>query len=236
MRDALGTLVALGGEVKGALEIAASTTIAQYILPRLLAAFGRRYPGIALQLESANTEHVVERVSAGRVALGLVEGPAHRPDLLVEPWISDELVLVVSGTHEWARSTITPEQLHTAPLLLREQGSGTRAVLEAALREAGLPMDRLRITMELGSTEALLACVEAGLGVGFASRFALRRQRKLHTLAIVPILGLRVDRTLSLIRQRGPNADLADKFTDFLEQFAHRRRAKTLAKLVMKPH
>ncbi len=226
LRDALEALAALGGEVKGTLGIAASTTIAQYILPRLLAAFGRRYPGVALQLESANTEHVVERVASGGAALGLVEGPAHRPDLLIEPWISDELVLVVSSAHAWAGMTITPDQLSEAPLLLREQGSGTRAVLEAALREAGLPMDALHITMQLGSTEALLACVEAGLGVGFASRFALRRQRKLRTLAVVPIQGLRVGRTLSLIRQRGPSLDLAEKFAEFLEQFAQRRKVK----------
>ena len=225
---ALEDLAALGGEVRGSLALAASTTIAQYILPRLLASFGRQHPGAALHLESANTEQVVRRVADGEVALGLVEGPAHRADLLVERWIDDELVLVVPGTHPWAGRQIAPEQLRGAPLLLREQGSGTRAVLEAALRDAGLPVDTLRIAMQLGSTEALLACVEAGLGVGFASRFALRRQRKLRTLAIVPIAAMHVGRTLSLVRQRGPKiSDLAEIFRQFLEEFAFRRNART---------
>lgn len=227
LRKALEDLAALGGEVRGALAVAASTTIAQYILPRLLASFGRRHPGAELQLESANTEKVVERVANGDVALGLVEGPAHRADLLVEAWIRDELVLVVPRTHEWAGGQVQPEQLRSVPLLLREQGSGTRAVLESALREAGLPVETLRIAMQLGSTEALLACVEAGLGVGFASRFALRRQRKLRTLSIVPVEGMRVGRTLSLVRQRGPTtSDLAEIFRQFLEQFASRRNRR----------
>lgn len=231
LAQALADMAALTGEVRGSLHLAASTTIAQYILPRLLAAFGRRYPGVALQLESANTARVVELVDARAVTLGLIEGPAHRADLLVEPWIADELVLVVPGGHEWAGQPIALDALRGAPLLLREGGSGTRAVLEAALRTAGLPVESLHIAMQLGSTEALLACVEAGLGVGFASRFALRRQRKLGTLAIARVTGLRVDRTLSLVRQRGPEVPgLEAQFISFLEEFAQARKARLMEK------
>ncbi len=227
LTQAAEALSALDGEVRGTLRLAASTTIAQYLLPHLLASFGRQNPGVALELESANTVGVVARVAEGSVALGLIEGPAHRADLLMEPWINDELVLVVPRGHAWAGRIIGLTSLREVPLLLREHGSGTRAVLEAALRDAGLPLDLLRVSMLLGSTEALLACVEAGLGVGFASRFALRRQTRLGTLAVVRVRGLRVRRTLHVIRQRGPQtAGVAESFADFLRDYARRRSAK----------
>ena len=228
---ALGEIAALDGELRGTLSIAASTTVAQYILPRLLASFGLRYPGVSLTLESANTERVVEQVATGTVALGLVEGPAHRADLLVEPWIDDQLVLVVPASHEWAGQEVSHAAFRRAPLLFREQGSGTRSVLEAALRAAELPMEGLNVVMQLGSTEALLACVEAGLGVGFASRFALRRQRKLRTLAVAHVSGLHVNRTLSLVRGRGPQiAGVAANFISFLQEFASARAERLRAK------
>ena len=227
LRQAEESVAAVEGRVQGTLLVAASTTIAQYLLPRLLASFAARHPEVALQLESANTERVVERVAAGGAALGLIEGPAHRSDLLIEPWIQDELVLVVPGDHAWAGRDIAPAELRSAGLLMREQGSGTRAVLEAALAGAGMPVETLRISMELGSTEALLACVEAGLGVGFASRFALRRQRKLGTLAIAKLAGVTVSRELKLLRQRGPDGGgPAPAFYDHLLLYAQRREER----------
>ncbi len=230
LREGEDALAGMQGRLHGTLLIAASTTVAQYILPRLLASFARQYPEVALQMESANTERVVQRMVDAEAALGLIEGPAHRPDLVSEAWISDELVLAVPATHAWAGLEIAPAALLRAPLLMREQGSGTRAVLEAALRGAGVPPEQLRVSMELGSTEALLACVEAGLGVGFASRFALRRQRALRTLAIARLRGLRVRRELRLLRQRGPSPGGAvDAFYDHLRAYARRRSERAHA-------
>lgn len=222
--EAQERVAAVGGRMRGTLVIAASTTVAQYLLPRLMASFAQEHPEVGLQLESSNTERVVEHVAAGEAALGLIEGPAHRPDLLLEPWIEDELVLVVPAAHPWAGRAVSPAELRSAMLLLREQGSGTRAVLEAALAEAGLRLDTLQVGMELGSTETLLACIEAGLGVGFASRFALRRQRRLRTLAVARLQGVRVTRQLSLLRQRGPEVPSpASAFADHLRMYARQR-------------
>ena len=227
LREAETRLAALEGRVEGQLAIAASTTIAQYVLPRLLGSFAKRYPGVTLQLESSNTEVVVERVAVGGAALGLIEGPAHRPDLQLERWMTDELVAVVPARHAWAGREIPPAALREATLLMREQGSGSRAVLEAALRAAGVPLETLRVGMELGSTEALLACVEAGLGVGFASRFALRRQRRLGTLATVRLTGVRVRRELRLLCRRGPpGGGPVEAFAEHLRLYAMRRAAR----------
>ena len=111
--------------------------------------------------------------------------------------------------------------LGSAKLLVRERGSGTREVLEQAFKQAGERVPRMQIAMELGSTEALLACVEAGLGVGFASRFALERQRALGTLAVVKVKGLRVTREFSMVHQRGPKSNtIASVFAAHLAAFA----------------
>ena len=186
-----------------------------------------------LELESANTQHVVEAVADGDAPIGLIEGPAHRQELRVEQWLEDELVLVVPAGHGWARREISVNALGSAKLLVRERGSGTREVLEQALKRAGAPVQRLHIGMELGSTEALLACVEAGLGVGFASRFSLERQRALGTLAVVKVKDLRVTRQLSMVHPRGPKtSSAAEAFTIHLRAFAQelsRQRAKKRA-------
>lgn len=216
--EEIGTLE---GEVRGALRVAASTTIAQYVLPRLLAEFARQHQAVRLELESANTQHVVESVANGDAPIGLIEGPAHRHELAVERWLEDELALVVPAGHAWAGKEVALSALDSAKLLVRERGSGTREVLEQALKRAGTPMHVTQIAMELGSTEALLACVEAGLGVGFASRFALERQRALGTLAVVRVKGLRVTREFNIVHPRGPKTNsAAGAFTEHLVAFA----------------
>jgi DNA-binding transcriptional LysR family regulator len=218
------------GDVRGALRVAASTTIAQYVLPRLLAEFARQHQGVRLELESANTQRVVEAVANGDAPIGLIEGPAHKQELLVERWLEDELMLVVPAGHEWAGREITLSALGSAKLLVREPGSGTREVVEQALKRAGAPVHRMQIAMELGSTEALLACVESGLGVGFASRFALDRQRALGTLAVVRVRGLRVTREFSMVHPRGPKTSAAAQaFAEHLSTFAKAFRAKRKA-------
>ena len=177
-------LAALKGEIAGDLVLGASTTIAQYVLPALLAEFSRAHPAIRLQVFSENTEHVAEGVANGRFGLGLIEGPPKRRDLKVNPWFDDELLLVVPAGHDWAgHGTIAPEALVGAPLVMRELGSGSRHVVENALQKAGLRLGSLRIVMELDSTEAILACVEAGLGVGFVSEWALLRRTNTHLIA-----------------------------------------------------
>ncbi len=218
---AIEEIGSLEGEVRGALRVAASTTIAQYVLPRLLAEFARQHQGVRLELESANTQRVVEAVASGDAPIGLIEGPAHRQDLMVERWLQDELVLVVPAGHEWADEEIALSTLGSAKLLVRERGSGTREVIEQALKRAGAPIQRMQIAMELGSTEALLACIEAGLGVGFASRFALERQRALGTLAAVKVKGLRIARDFSMVHPRGPKTNgIAEIFAAHLMAFA----------------
>ena len=203
--EAEGRLASLKGETAGDLVLGASTTIAQYVLPALLADFSRTYPAIRLQVFSENTEHVAEGVANGRFGLGLIEGPPKRRDLCVQPWFEDELLLVVPAGHEWADAgMIAPQALVGAPLVMRELGSGSRHVVENALQKAGLRLGSLRIVMELDSTEAILSCIEAGLGVGFVSEWALVRRLENHRIATLRLNGGRMCRSLALLSAPGP--------------------------------
>lgn len=203
--EAEGRMSALKGETSGDVVLGASTTIAQYVLPPLLADFCRAYPAIRLHVFSENTEQVAEGVANGRYGLGLIEGPPKRRDLKSQPWFEDELVLVVPAGHEWAGfGVVSPEGLIGAPLVMRELGSGSRHVIENGLQGAGLRLQSLRIVMELDSTEAILSCIEAGLGVGFVSEWALVRRAEAHSLATLRLSSGKISRAFTLVSAQGP--------------------------------
>jgi DNA-binding transcriptional LysR family regulator len=196
---------ALAGEIRGELRIAASMTIAQFVLPHILGEFVRFHPSVQLVIESSKTEEVIAAVMAQRVSLGLIEGPAHTRDVQVEPWIEDELVMAVPASHEWDNSQeIAMTDLKEVRLLMRERGSGTREIVEQSMADHGIDMKDLKPIMEVDSTEGILASIEAGLGVGFVSRRAIRRALLLGTLKMVPIRGVRLSRRFSMIYNHGP--------------------------------
>jgi DNA-binding transcriptional LysR family regulator len=196
----------LSGEHAGQLALGASTTIAQYVLPHLLGEFCRRHPRVRPTLISGNTEHIVEAVEKQKIALGFIEGPARSRDVKTAPFLQDELVLIVSTAHEWAeRASASCSDLCAASLLMRERGSGTRHVIELALARQGVKHSSLHIVMELDSTEAIKSAVEAGLGVGFVSRWAIAKDLRLDkSFKIVEIDGLNVQRDFLVASPAGP--------------------------------
>ncbi len=206
LEEARRALAGLNHAVTGELKLGASTTVAQYVLPRILGAFSRQYPQVKLSLISGNTEHVAESVAEERVALGIIEGPAMRRDVKAERMIRDEMVLIVGPQDAWAQRRprrITADELTTARLLFREHGSGSRRVVERALKHAGLSLRSLNVAMELDSTEAILSGVESGLGVGFVSRWALGKALRLGTVRVVAVEGVIVVRDFSFVRVAG---------------------------------
>lgn len=159
------TLAELGGLKRGTLSVQASQTIASYWLPRHLVAFRRAHPGIDIRLAVGNTAQVAAAVHEGAAELGFVEGAVDNPLLVGRPVARDLLVVVVGPEHPWAmRDRIAPSDLMGSEWVLREPGSGTRSVFEAALEGFGLAAGALRVALELPSNEAVRAAVEAGLG------------------------------------------------------------------------
>jgi DNA-binding transcriptional LysR family regulator len=212
-------IAALSGEHSGELALGASTTIAQYVLPRLLGEFCREHPRVHPTLVSGNTEHIVEAVEKQKIALGFIEGPTRSRDVKTEPFLEDELVLIASTAHEWAeRSSVSCSEIASIPLLMRERGSGTRHVIELALERQGVKRNSMHIVMELDSTEAIKSAVEAGLGVGFVSRWAIAKDLRLgNTFKIVEVEGLSIKREFLVAHASGPEPQgLAIEFQRFV--------------------
>jgi LysR family transcriptional regulator, transcriptional activator of the cysJI operon len=220
-------IAALNGNRAGHLMLGASTTIAQYVLPRLLGEFCAEHPRVFPALISGNTESIVEAVKQQRIALGFIEGPPRSRDVHTEPFLRDELVLIAPAAHEWAeRSAIACADLSNAAMLVRERGSGSRRILEMALERHGIRQRALNIVMELDSTEAIKSAVEAGLGVGFVSRWAIAKDLRLgRDFKIVEIKGLRMHRDFLMLTAKGPGPDgLALEFRRFLAARAGAQR------------
>ena len=202
--EALAAVAGASGRNAGQLAIGASQTIGQYLLPNLVAGFLRENPRVTVTAMSGNTDEMLEALISHRIQLALIEGPALRKDLHVEPFMEDHMVLVVHASHEWADNEIDVSMLKDAPLLMREFGSGSRRVVENALTKAGIKKKELNTRMELDSTEGLLSAVEAGLGVTFVSRWTVRNQLALGTLKLARVRGLKLSRMFSIVYPAGP--------------------------------
>lgn len=202
--EAVQAVAATHGEQAGDLKLGASQTIAQYVLPALIAAYRQRHPRVRVTAASGNTDEMLERLLAGDIHLALIEGPERRKDLHIEPFMEDCLVLVVPAGHEWAGQEISLAMIQQEPLLIREIGSGSRRIVEQAFEAHGLKLKDLKISMELDSTEGLLSAVEAGLGITFVSQWAARNQLALGTLRSAYARDLRLKRWFSVARASGP--------------------------------
>jgi DNA-binding transcriptional LysR family regulator len=195
VREVLGELQGLQ---RGSLLIGASTTPGIYVLPAVIGEFRRRYPGIDLRLRIANSRVIEEAIRAHEVDLGVVGGHGLTPgEECLAAGLVDELVLIVSSKHRWARRReVVPADLPDEPLLVREEGSATRRVTERALEQAGV---RWRASMELDHTEAIKQAVMAGLGVAFVSVHAVRGEVASRRLAAVRLRGIRIQRHFHVI-------------------------------------
>ncbi|WP_042265716.1 LysR family transcriptional regulator [Paraburkholderia heleia] len=185
-RDALAYRDALRGLERGTLRIGATTTPASYRLPYLVAQFHGRYPQVKLETSSGNTTDVVGML--GAVDIALIEGPVGEqlpPDTAVHPWHEDEIVAIVPRSHALAAQldaqgdtpapmpAITVQALAQWPLVLREDGSGVRQVVERAFARAGVPM---RVALEIAGVEGVKEAVRAGMGIGFVSAMSMHHE------------------------------------------------------------
>jgi DNA-binding transcriptional LysR family regulator len=195
LEQELGALKDVG---RGTLVLAASTIPGEYLLPALLAEFRRQYPAVKVELAITDTDAVAEKLLADEVDVGMVGSHLRRPGLRLECLLGDEIVLAVPPGHAFARrKRVGVEELRGQPLILREEGSGTRRSVEDSLAAAGFDLPQEDVALILGSTQAVLRAVEQGLGLGFVSARAAAA-RDGHTLACVGLDGVDLSRELCL--------------------------------------
>lgn len=187
----------LGGELK----VGASTTIAQYVLPQVLARFTARFPEVKVSLVSGNSEQVEAALARHDTDLGLVESSARHPGFHYEPFIPDELVLIASTKGWYGRcDQVTLAELQTVPLVLRESGSGTLEVISKYLAAADVRLASLRVVMQLGSTESIKSFVRNSDAMAIVSVASIVDELRSGELRIIDIEGC----TIGSFRSAGP--------------------------------
>jgi len=216
-------LAALKTVGRGSLALAASTIPGEYVLPGLLAAFRAEYPQVEVQMTIADTADVASRLLADGADVGVIGSTVKQLGLSLERLVGDEVVLAVPPGHPFAgRERVGVEQLRGQPLILREEGSGTRRSVETVLAAAGYSLPHDNVVLVLGSTQAILQAVAQGLGLGFVSARAAAQAQADGHLACVGLEGvdLRRDLYLAYLPQRAGDP-LVAHFLDFARaQFA----------------
>jgi len=207
------------GEVAGLLLIGASTTIAEFMLPKILGEFKSRHPQVMPRLFVANSEAVESRVAAHTLDIGFIESPSHLQGVASDVCCEDELVVVCAPGHALAHAkSAAPGLLSQHPYISREPGSGTREVVDHYFQNAGVEPESLDVVMELGSPEALKGLVATGLGFTIMSRSTVANELRLGLLVSVP-LAPRLIRNLSVVYPREKfRSRLANTFIEFAKQ------------------
>ena len=213
------------GQIGGPLLVGASTTIAEFMLPRILGEFKSLYPLVKPRLIVANSESIETRVAEHTLDIGLIEAPSHQSNLQCEVCCDDELQAICApGSPPAKLKEATPQQLADLPFISREQGSGTREVTDNYFRAAGVSPESLNIVIELGSPEAIKGVVETGIGFAIVSKASVAKEQRLGDLIAIP-LKPRLNRTLSMVYPKEKfRSRLVNTFVEFaksrLKQFA----------------
>lgn len=206
----------LTGSISGSLQLGASLTIAEFMLPRVLGEFQALNPQVQASMTVANSEAIESRVADHTLDLGLIESPSHVPGVHIEVCCEDELVMICSPQHKLAGlKEVLPGQVAAEPYVSRETGSGTREFADNYFRRCKIAPEDMNVVMELGSLEAIKGVVETGIAVAVVSRATVVKEMKLGTLVAVP-LKPRLMRTLSLVTPREKfRSRLVETFASF---------------------
>jgi len=207
------------GELKGRLEIGASTGPGGTVLPVILGEFQQLNPLVHVALTVSDTHHVVEQVGRRELELGIVGMAGRHRGVTFEPFYRDEVVLAVPAGHERAGKAMTIEELKAEPLVLMQEGAGIRQMIDEELRELGLRLRDLNVKLELGLQESARAAVLGGFGATFISRIAIEGDLAAGTLAIARVEGLEPARDVQLARASGrAETRVAQEFVRFARE------------------
>lgn len=204
----------------GKIRIGASTTVAQYVLPPVLAAFHKKFNNIKVALSINNTEQIEQALESKQVDLGIIEGRSKNNLFKYTEFVKDELVLVSNINHPLAKKgVIKPDELFKIPLLLREPGSGTLEVIAHALKPLGIKISQLQTEMQLGSTESMKLYLVNSNAMAFLSIHSILKELQNKDCCIIDVKGLSIARNFYFIQQHGQAEALPDLFVKFARRY-----------------
>ncbi|MFI5161589.1 MAG: LysR substrate-binding domain-containing protein [Sphingobacteriales bacterium] len=209
-------LAQLNNIESGTLHIGSSTTVAQTILPKLLALFKKTYPAISFTFTQGNTDFITQQVLAEKIDIAIVEGAAHYPQIAYAPFAKDEIVLVTRANNQLSKKAeISPRQLLNIPLVLREAGSGTLDVIFNALSDVQINPKDLQIEIQLESSIAIKQYLLYSETATFLSIQSVVSELKYNELTVIDIKGLQIFRTFEFIQLQGKYTKLTELFKRF---------------------
>ncbi len=213
-------LSTLDSQVKGKLKIGSSSTMTQYILPKILADFKSKFSDLSISVINGNTQQIERALQRNEIDLGIVEGKSKRTDYQYIEFIRDEIVLVAKSSSKIAKKLeITLEELKSLPLVLREEGSGTLEVIVYNLRKKGLNLNDLNIQIRLGSTEAIKNYILHSQALSFLSIHSILNELKRNELSVIDIKDFQIKRHFNFILPKGEQNRLVELFIRFARYY-----------------
>ena len=204
----------------GVIRIGASTTVAQYIIPPVLAQFHKKFKDLKVYLVTGNTEDIERLLLNKEIEIGIIEGISKNPQLKYTEYLDDELVLVCAGNNlTIKKDTIKPEELKNYPLLLREPGSGTLDVIAHALKPHNVKIADLQVEMQLGGTESIKSYLLHSNCLAFLSIHSILKELKNNECRIVDIKDMAIERPFYFIQPYGQPSSIAELFMRFARNF-----------------
>jgi DNA-binding transcriptional LysR family regulator len=206
-------------DLRGTLQIGASTGPGGVVLPRLLCAFAEHHPGLHIELNVFDTQTVVDRVAERTLELGVVgAAPRHR-GVEYEPFFRDSVVLACPVGHPFTGRRVSLEDLRAETLIMMQEGAGVREVIEDELRKLGVRLRDLQVRLELGLQESVVSAVRAGYGVSFISRSSIEADLDAGRLAEARVIGLEAEREIWTVRAAGRSETRSVRaFLDFARE------------------
>jgi len=205
---------------RGELKLGASTTVALYIIPKILSGFHQKYPELMISLLNRNTDTIVKALLNEDIDIGIVEGKKKMSTIIYQPFMSDEVVAVCSSKSEIAKKrTLTIKEFLQKPVALREQGSGTLEAVKDCFEKNGIKMQDLKTGIRLAGTEALKNFIREDNCIGFLPKGSIKRELKDGDLVSIRIEKIKIERNFFFIQRQGTqNNELNRSFIRFCKQ------------------
>jgi len=208
---------AIRKKYNGELRIGASTTIAQYVLPEILADFINRYPNTSVSMLSGNSREIETALLSDRIDIGMVEGIISQPQLKYSTFMNDELVAIVNSKNQLCqKEEISLSELRELPVVLRERGSGTLDVIENSLQKHGMSLSDMNIVMYLGSTESIKQFVGHSDSIGIISVRSVSKEILRGDYKIIELQDTKLERQFRFVEKRGESAGLQSLLKGFI--------------------
>ena len=210
-------------ELKGTLTICASTVPSQNILPKVIAAFREEYPHVTFNILRQDSELVVESISKGMADIGFCGTDTHNPDCVFESFIQDHLVIITPNTERFRQMRTTgikADFLKTEPIILREEGSGTRKETEHFLAKAGIDIGELKIAAQFNDPDSIKHAVSQGMGISIISKAAVEDYENFGLLLSFDLSGISMDRHLYIVSHKNnPLSFIGEVFLNFVKMY-----------------